>query len=303
MQRKTIWAASAVLLLAFSCGKQETNNTKESELVSIEVSFNIGDVLQNGTRSSNALYPEVENWIYDYYYSQFDSRGLLVQFGHRRAAVMTGDLVVTDNVTLHAGSNCTVAFVANIVPSGSTYGDNPGWESGTYQQIADNIDSYKLATFDMSERIQQAQAGTLRHMPMCGYWEGDITGNTSMTATLGRMISRLNVTITNSGSAAVTQVTLNNASTRAYVYPQVQNLPLEVSDYTTLTDNVTIAAGQTETLYFYTAPNYCNGGGKRTSLTFTAGSKTGTIDLGDNIDQDDYNLYMNTAYNFNINVK
>ena len=88
---------------------------------------------------------------------------------------------------------------------------------------------------------------------MCGYWEGDITtaNNTEsdpfhMTVSLGRMIVRYNIQITNTSGSTVNEVTMSNVPTKAYIYPQVKNEILEDGDYTSITNTLNIAR-KTET--------------------------------------------------------
>lgn len=297
-------AAALAAACACSCSKQVATE-KEPELVNVDLTLGIEEAMDALTRTATPLFPEDENWIFDYYLVQFNAEGVSVRTLHRRTAVSVGDLVVTDNVTLQVISGGMLTFVANIIPANGDYSDDPGWEQGSTMKIADNIDTYKTVKFDMTERVQRAEAGTLHHTPMCGYWKGDITSaSTLMTATLGRMIVRMNVIIDNQSTSAVTKVELKNAAAKAYIFPQVVNEALADEDYIDLpANNVNIPAGTTSTVYFYTAPNFCTGGGKKTELTFTAGGKTGSIELGSDLNSGDYNLYMNTIYTFNITVK
>lgn len=297
-------AAALAAACACSCSKQVATE-KEPELVNVDLTLGIEEAMDALTRTATPLFPEDENWIFDYYLVQFNAEGVSVRTLHRRTAVSVGDLVVTDNVTLQVISGGMLTFVANIIPANGDYSDDPGWEQGSTMKIADNIDTYKTVKFDMTERVQRAEAGTLHHTPMCGYWKGDITSaSTLMTATLGRMIVRMNVIIDNQSTSAVTKVELKNAAAKAYIFPQVVNEALADEDYINLpANNVNIPAGTTSTVYFYTAPNFCTGGGKKTELTFTAGGKTGSIELGSDLNSGDYNLYMNTIYTFNITVK
>lgn len=297
-------AAALAAACACSCSKQVATE-KEPELVNVDLTLGIEEAMDALTRTATPLFPEDENWIFDYYLVQFNAEGVSVRTLHRRTAVSVGDLVVTDNVTLQVISGGMITFVANIIPANGDYSDDPGWEQGSTMKIADNIDTYKTVKFDMTERVQRAEAGTLHHTPMCGYWKGDITSaSTLMTATLGRMIVRMNVIIDNQSTSAVTKVELKNAAAKAYIFPQVVNEALADEDYIDLpANNVNIPAGTTSTVYFYTAPNFCTGGGKKTELTFTAGGKTGSIELGSDLNSGDYNLYMNTIYTFNITVK
>lgn len=301
--------STAILTAVFAIACNKEPVSQEDGLVTANVTLNLADIQGELTKASEGLYPEVENWIFDFFYVQFNADGISVRSGHRRTNVTTGNLVVTEAVTLQTvPGNSTVTFVANVTPAGSSYSYVPNWENGSTILIADNIASYKTVKFDMTERLTQAEDGSLKHTPMCGYWVGPVTANPfDLTATLGRMIVRLNVQITNNSGAALTEVALKNAAAKAYIFPQVDNAPLDAdADYMDIPANpVHIANGASTTLYFYTAPNFCNDeGGKRTSLSFTkAGGQTTSISLGNEVENGDYNLYMNTIYNYSLTVK
>ena len=307
MKAYYVFAAAVTALLALACSKDVPS--QEDGLVTANVTLNLADIQGEMTKASEGLYPEVENWIFDFFYVQFNADGISVRSGHRRTEVSIGSLVVTEAVMLQTvPGNSTVTFVANVRPAGSSYSYVPNWENGSTILIADNIASYKAVKFDMTERLSMAEDGSLKHVPMCGYWVGPVTESPfDLTATLGRMIVRLNVQITNNSGAALTQVALKDAAAKAYIFPQVDNTPLDAdADYMDIPANtVDIAEGTSTMLCFYTAPNFCNGdGGKRTSLTFTkAGGQTASIELGNEAENGDFNLYMNTIYNYNITVK
>ncbi len=98
--RFAILSAVAVLVLG-ACQKQEiTNPLAGHKLVPVQVALGIEDVQQAGTKAAVALLPEVENWIFDYYYCQFNSAGISIATGHRRATVTSGDREVSDQVWL-----------------------------------------------------------------------------------------------------------------------------------------------------------------------------------------------------------
>ena len=307
---RTRYLSAAVLafICLASCSKETWTETIDAHrLVPVDVRLSADDA----TRASASLFPGVENWIFDYYYCQYNSSGISVTSGHRRADLTGGDLVATDQVWLWDLAGCTVVYVANIRPAGGTYGDDPCWESGSVVKIADNMDTFRAMKFDMAERLALAEAGTLGHTPMCGYWEGDISEDINteadpfhMTVTLGRMIVRINVAVTNKSGSTVNSATVINAATKAYLYPRVDNAPLADGDYTDIPNTVSIANNKSANLYFYTAPNFCDGGGRRTSLRFTnAAGKTAEMEIGDDVDGGDYNLYMNTIYTFTITLK
>lgn len=308
-------------LTVIGCAKESKQEAAPvGKLVPVEVAFNVDveEVVGDLTRAQVSLFPEVENWIFDYYYVQFYSTGMSVTSGHRRTTLTTGDLEVHDQVWLWDIGDCTVTFVANILPANSPYGDDPRWENQQTHiiKIADNIDTYKTVKFDMTKRLQASevtpgQAGALKHMPMCGFWEGSVTtaNNTEtdpfhMTVTLGRMVSKLIVNINNSCGSTINNVKLENVATAAYIYPQAENDPLEDDEYMTVSNSVSITNGNSATLYFYTAPNFCEVGGNVTTLTFTAANgKSATIPVGSDVDDGDYNLYMNTIYTLNVSLK
>ena len=321
----SVAAAAAALLCACS---REMAPQVEPEYVDAPFVLSIADEQGDATRATTALFPEVENWIYDYYYVQFIGDASAYT-GHMRKTVTTGDLTVSENIRLRAGANSTVVFVANIVPAGSNYVDSPGWDAtdGSVQILDENgipfladnengvltLNKFKKLRFNMNNRLVRIQASdnSMKHMPMCGYWQGTVpaptnggtTNTVPATVTMGRMVSRMNVTITNKTGAAISQIRMLNASARAYYFPQTENEDLAERDYISFTQSANIANNQSATFYFYTAPNYCQSNGLETTLEFTAGGKKGTVKLGSDPEAGDYNLYMNTIYTFNVTVK
>ena len=295
-------------LVAASCSKEPSAGTPHvPRMVPVEVTVSADD----GTRAATSLFPGVENWIFDYYYCQYNADGVSVTSGHRRGDVVNGDLVARDRVWLWDLENCTVVYVANISPAGGAYPDDPGWKSGSIVKMADNIDAFKAMTFDMSARLGMAEDGSLKHTPMCGYWKGSVTPAVNseadpfrMTVTLGRMLTKLTVMVTNKSGSAINGVTVRNAATKAYLYPQVENTPYGDGDYTDVHNDVSLANNASATWYFYTAPNFCTGGGRQTVLEFTnAAGKTASMAVGDDMDNGNMNLYMNTIYTYIVTVK
>lgn len=304
--------AAAVAALACACSREIVPEA-EPEFVDMPFVFSAEDAQGDLTRAAASLFPEVENWIFDIYYCQYAADGPSLMSGHIRknVAVTDGTLTATEQITLRTASNSTVVFAANFVPMGANYGDNPNWGETTITfGGVNNLGDLKNVKFDMSKRLAKAQDGTLKHMPMTGYWVGDVTGaaggtgSKPATVTMGRLISKICVNITNNTAAAITSVKINNAAKNAYLFPQAENNLLVAADYTTFTDNVNIAVGETGTLYFYTAPNYCQKNGNVTSFTFTnAAGKKATQIVGSDMEVGDFNLYMNTIYTFHFTLK
>ena len=88
-----ILMAFAIASLPFACTKTEKNEPKGAKMVPVELSLGIDGAQGDLTRAASALFPEVENWVFDYYYVQYTSRGISVTSGHRRADVTVGDMV------------------------------------------------------------------------------------------------------------------------------------------------------------------------------------------------------------------
>ena len=302
--------AAAVAALACACSRE---NVPEPEYVDMPFVLSVEDAQGDLTRAAASLFPEVENWIFDIYYCQYSASGPSLMSGHIRKdiAVTDGSLSATESIRLATATNSTVVFAANFVPAGANYGDNPNWGESTITfGGVNNLGDLKNVKFDMSKRLAKAQDGTLKHMPMTGYWVGDVTGAAGgtglkpATVTMGRLVSKICVNITNNSGAAINSVKINNASTKAYLFPQAENTALAAEDYTTFTDNVNIANGASGTLYFYTAPNFCVENGNVTSFTFTnASGESATQIVGSDLEVEDYNLYMNTIYTFHFTLK
>jgi len=295
----------SVLLLS-ACNQEETTGLEERDglrLVPVTLKLQAEAVTGNDTRAASSLLPECENWIYDYYFVQYNGSGISLTSGHRRTDVTTGDLEVTDAIWLYDASDCTLCLVANIRPSGYTI-TPPTWAAEDYPSFPDNLPTFKTWMLDMTDHIAAAEDGTLKFMPMCGYWEGDVSGSTestptSITCTLGRMITRIDLALTNSSGSSISGITMSNIATKAYLYPQVSNTALTSSDYTDISNTFTLANNASTTRYFYSAPNYP--ASSTYATTFTVNSSS--LLLGNDVDNSDYNLYMNTIYSFTVTLK
>ena len=317
MKKNTLHIAILALsFLAIGCAK--TGNADEPKYVTVQLTVSATDVLAD-TRSDMPLFPEQENWIWDFYYVQYDNEGRTGGSGHIRSDATNGELSITAPVVIREANETTILVVANIEPAGAHYSDNPGWRIGSAIFIGGGqgyLSNAKLTKFDMTKRLTRDSEGhysTLNHMPMCGYWEGKVTAgsnNYPINIALGRMVTRMNVNITNNSNYDVDTVTLNNVAMGAYVYPQYSNAPLASGDYLSapVTQNVPIPRGTTKTLYFYSAPNYCDEN-HITSIQFHSGSRVSAPkELGSYIvdesdrSKNDYNLYMNTIYTFNLTL-
>jgi hypothetical protein len=144
------------------------------------------------------------------------------------------------------------------------------------------------------------------------------------------MLSRLNVTITNNTgqdfTAAIpdgttdeegntlepkedTRLTVRvvNAAQQTSLYPSVNAAALPETAYTELEDKeVSLAAGASTTLYYYTAPNFCYSAAYATKILIADNNNSqASVVLGTDAPgttNRDYNLYHNTIYNCTITL-
>ena len=198
-------------------------------------------------------------------------------------------------VELITASNSTVCIVAN------TNNPNLSWPNNLpqFQQLLIDIQ----ASNDLSKRDR---------IPMCGYWMGNVSERTRLSALLSRMITRINLVINNETDAELSDLTvsLENVPTKAYVYPRTNQGALPDDAYTTETFSDTfsegIPAGESQQFYYYIAPNICTDSDKATKATITSGGKAWSVTLGNDSPETsnrNYSLYANNYYTFTLNLK
>ena len=249
-----------------------------------------------GTRATAPYTPEVENLIHDIWVVQFNDRGQRLTLGqpyHDRA----GSLYVDNfEVELVVAENSTVCLVANTSDGTLTWPDNlPAFRE-------------TLLPIGVDNELK------LDRMPMCGYWQGDVTTEGQvLSVLLCRMMTRINLVLNNETGAAITDptVTLTGIPAQAYVYPRLQQTALPDEAY--LSGNfedrltgTTLKPGDSQELYYYIAPNICTNETHATKVTVTADGKTWAVTLGteppDTADRT-YTLYANNYYTFTLNLK
>ena len=197
--------------------------------------------------------------------------------------------------TLIAAQNSTVCLVVNT--------DDPtiSWPNNfpAFQRMLLDVQ----ASNDLSQRDR---------MPMCGYWQGDVTGDGQvLSALLCRMMTRINLVVNNQTGAALADgtVRLENVPTKAYVYPRINQEALPDNAYTSeyFSDSFpSISSGDSQEFYYYIAPNICSGEEHATKVTVTSGDQTWSVTLGTSApDEADriYTLYANNYYTFTLNLK
>lgn len=286
----------AVFALAGCVQDEVVTATEEGKEVKVAVSLGTLPAEGTDTRATAPHTPEVENLIHDIWVLQFNESGILLDTPEKYfpREGESGLYVEDFRVTLIAAQNSTVCLVVN------TNGPSIVWPNNLpdFQKMLLKIN----ASNDLSERDR---------MPMCGYWKGNVTDvNQVLTVMLCRMMTRVNLVLNNETGAELTDlsVTLDKVPTRAYVYPSINQTALPDGAYSegTWTDeSLSIAAGGSQQLYYYMAPNICSDGTNATQVTVTSGGKTWTVTLGTDAPgttNRDYALYANNYYTFTLNL-
>ena len=296
-----VWALGCLMGLSGLTGCQQDDlSPLAEEGKKVNVSLSLGTLSFEGTdtRAMAPHTPEVENLINDIWVLQFNERGILLDtktkyFLREEEA---GMYVEDFEVELITASNSTVCIVAN------TNNPNLSWPNNLpqFQQLLIDIQ----ASNDLSKRDR---------IPMCGYWMGDVSKGTELSALLSRMITRINLVINNETDAELSGLTvsLKNVPTKAYVYPRTNQGALPDDAYTT-TETFSdtffegIPAGESQQFYYYIAPNICTDSDKATTATITSGGKTWSVTLGNDSPETsnrNYSLYANNYYTFTLNLK
>ena len=296
-----VWALGCLMGLSGLAGCQQDDlSPLAEEGKKVNVSLSLGTLSFEGTdtRAMAPHTPEVENLINDIWVLQFNERGILLdtetKYFPREGEA--GMYVEDFEVELITASNSTVCIVAN------TNNPNLSWPNNLpqFQQLLIDIQ----ASNDLSKRDR---------IPMCGYWMGDVSEETKLSALLSRMITRINLVINNETDAELSDLTvsLEHVPTKAYVYPRTNQGALPDDAYTTTetfsdTFSEGIPAGESQQFYYYIAPNICTDSDKATTATITSGDKTWSVTLGNDSPETsnrNYSLYANNYYTFTLNLK
>ena len=288
------------LLVCIGTGCEQTEmpgNANIGKEVNVRFSLGMLPAEGTGTRASAPHVPEVENLIYDIWVLQFNENGILLdtETKYYPREGESGLFVENFKATLIAAQNSTVCLVVN------TNDPDISWPNNfpAFQQMLLDVE----ASNDLSLRDR---------MPMCGYWQGDVTGDGQvLSALLCRMMTRINLVVNNQTGAALADgtVALENVPTRAYVYPRINQEALPDNAYTndSFSDSfASIASETSQEFYYYIAPNICSGEDHATKVTVTSGGKTWSVTLGTSApDEADriYTLYANNYYTFTLNLK
>lgn len=291
-------AAVLMTAVSVSCGKTyvpEMAGDYDGEGLPVRVNIGVGaSPFAGATRSLQSHTYEVENLIHDIWVVQFNNRGQRIKSDYFAREGQAGQYVENFEAELISARECTVCLVAN------TETPSLHWP--------DNLPDFRTMMFD----VQANNSLDRTRIPMCGYWQGDVTGTTvSLSVLLSRMMARINIVVNNNTGRSLDglSVEISNIPTLAYVYPQVDHAALSADAYlqTPFADMLqgSFANGASATFYHYIAPNICDTEAFATKVRVLADNSEWSVVLGSNSPQSEdriYTLYANNYYTFTLNL-
>lgn len=305
-----------LLLTAAACQEKSDIAMPDMEPVMTTVRIDLGTA--DGFSKANVpLIPDVENLIHDVWVIQFSERGVLYTGVDRfyRTSGEDGARFLTLEAQVMSGKS-TICLLANLnkVNTTKTFFDIESLQ----ESLPDNLPEFRNTLLDMTDLIHHINTNTKpKAIPMFGYWEGTIgsgspvLGNSSLNVTLGRMLCRVNVSISNNADPQLKELKFTNASNKAYYFPGISCEALPEDAYCTNPDantfKLSLDKGENGTIYFYWAPNFCYGKENATMMTFTdVNGKSYSCYITNSSASDencDYNMYHNCNYTISVTIE
>ena len=301
-----------LLMAVLACQKNEDVYTPVLTTVQIELG-----TAEAVSKSNSPLEPDVENLIHDVWVIQFSERGVLYTGIDKfyRTEGQDGARLVTLEAQVMSGKS-TICLLANLNKANSPekFFDTAALKAN----LPDNLPQFKNTLLDMTEFLHFVNCNTVPGaIPMFGYWEGTIeTGSLNMESeclnvTMGRMLSRINLTLVNKSGSQMTNLRFKNAASKTYYFPQITDVVLPDEAYCSkdmaLDYTLKLPNGHSGSIYFYWAPNLCSSVDKATEITITAedGSTYSCLLTNGHVSEEntDYNLYHNCNYTVTVTLE
>lgn len=306
-----------VLMAALACQKSQDMSLSEDTPALTTVQIELG-AAQVASKSNFPLEPDMENLIHDVWVIQFSERGILYTGVDKfyRTEGEYGERLVRLEAQVMSGKS-TICLLANLNKANT--GDEIYFDVESLKtSLPDNLQQFKSKLLDMTKFLHFLNTNTKpAAVPLFGYWEGSIgtespeEGVEYLNVTLGRMLSRINLTLINKSGNSLTNLKFKNAVSKAYYFPQItgNSLPEEAycSKEEALEYPLDLADGHSGSIYFYWAPNLCNGRDKATEILIGAedGSSYSCLLANGSLSDEnpDYNLYHNCNYTVTITLE
>ncbi len=327
MKRYSIYIYIACLFLA-ACSSEadwlpnEQTPEPENGKVNVLLNLQVPTFTVEETRSSSPLDLQIENPMYNLWLLHYNGEGGLVEEDTKYIHLNDKGELATQyraKLTLKNGDKKgTICLIANLEKTSSSNPanvKNPSNDKSTWPQTFQLLQQ-ELLTLPINQTAGDASLGLPTKMIMYGYYQGELNTSYPVNITLGRMAARLDIII---GAAKPSEtfknltLQLKNAVIKTHYSPMKITNDEATSyyvdfpvDYTFSTENIT--SSHKITCYYFTGENITPEIDKETTLVVTAKKNyktyTYNIKLGANAPgtSDDYSLYRNNNYTFNINL-
>lgn len=324
MKLNSIYTLIACLFLT-ACSSEadwlpnEQTPEPENGKVNVQLNLQVPTFTVEETRASNPLDLQIENPMYNLWLLHYNEEGGLVEQDTKYIHLNdNGELATryTAQLTLSSGTVGTICLIANLEGTpgyNPQSASSPSNDEGAWPKTLQLLQK-ELLTLPIDPRVTDATLGLPTKMVMYGYYQGELTALHPVNITLGRMAARLDIII-GSASGSFTNLTLQltNAVIKTH-YSPLKIANNETDSYVNFIEdrtfiNKTITNSSKITCYYFTGENITPEIGKETMLIVKATKNkqiyTYHIKLGANAPgtSDDYSLYRNNNYTFNINLK
>lgn len=325
MKLNSIYTLIACLLLT-ACSSEadwlpnEQTPEPENGKVNVQLNLQVPTFTVEETRASNPLDLQIENPMYNLWLLHYNEEGGLVEQDTKYIHLDDNGKLATQytaQLTLGGGTTGTICLIANLegTPIHNPQSVNsPSNDKGLWPKTLQLLQK-ELLTLPIDPKVTNATLGLPTKMVMYGYYQGELTSRYPVNITLGRMTARLDIIIGSATGYSFTNLTLQlkNAVIKTH-YSPLKIVNDDANSYVDFPEdktfaNKTITNSSKITCYYFTGENITPEIGQETMLIIKATKNrkvyTYNIKLGANAPgtSDDYSLYRNNNYTFNINLK
>lgn len=259
MSHKTIGlAALAAALLFAACTADEPAPAREGALVCPTLAFGVSSMtMKADSRAMGPMSPDMEKYVKTIAVFEFDSEGwhekkesVTYHFIDFIAGTVNGDKGVgsvkptefgvveatLEGLQFEERDSCTICLVANVTEEQvDTFYKETSLESGqSYGSMT--FDQFKqwALPFEYEEvpagKYDESVTGHLKTVYMFGYYQGEIRQASAgaIRVDLGRLASRLDITVVNETGADITErlgYHFDNVCLSAFLFPMKQGMP------------------------------------------------------------------------------
>lgn len=268
------------------------------------------------TRSAYTMWPEEENCIKTLAFFQFDPEGM-----HTRDELYNFRSFVTDDSPYgvlqasisdvsfksYKANNTTICVVANVTEQDVNEFYNQ-YTTSTSTQV--RLDEFKEWTHKFQYKEHADSLGHLKQVCMFGYYEGTLSGTKLQRLILGRLCSRIEITLkaeNNYDFFEGVSFSFDNVPTEAYYFSTGVGIT-DTEKNGLFETTVSPVTTEKEMFYFYMPGNSAKMESDALKLKITFGNQTKTVTLctlppGQNEGYVDYTINRNSIYRFNLTLK